>query len=63
MMTIPFFDLLIATQTDQTPDEDDDWSKYILQASFDGRLKSDEGFLSATGDLATLTAASGRIFI
>ena len=42
-----------------TLDEDDDM-KYILQASFDGRLKSDEGFLSATGDLCTLTAASGK---
>ena len=35
-------------------------SKFILQAEFDGRLKSDEGFLSAAGDLATLTAASGK---
>lgn len=32
----------------------------ILQASFDGRLKSNEGFLSAVGDLATLTAAAGK---
>lgn len=45
--TIPFVD-------------DDDDMKYILQAEFDGRLKSDEGFLSATGDLATLTAESGK---
>ena len=40
--------------------DDEDLSKYILQASFDDRLKSDEGFLSAAGDLAALTAASGK---
>lgn len=45
---------------DDQPSEDDDLSKIILQAEFDGRLKSDEGFLSAAGDLATLTAASGK---
>jgi len=32
----------------------------VLAASFDGRLKSDEGFLSATGDLCTLTASAGK---
>ena len=41
-------------------DDDDDMSKYTLQASFDGRLKSGEGFLSAAGDLTTLTSASGK---
>lgn len=33
---------------------------FIVQASFDGRLKSNEGFLSATGDLCSLTASSGK---
>ena len=32
----------------------------ILQASYDGRLKSAEGFLSAAGDLCSLTAGSGK---
>lgn len=32
----------------------------VLQASFDGRLKSNEKFLSVTGDLAKLTASSGK---
>jgi hypothetical protein len=41
-------------------EDDEDLTKYILQAEFDGRLKSNEGFLSATGNLATLTAASGK---
>lgn len=40
--------------------DDDELSKFVLQASFDGRLKSDEGSLSAIGDLATLTALSGK---
>ena len=39
---------------------DDYTTNIIVQASFDGRLKHDEGFLSATGDLCTLTAASGK---
>lgn len=39
---------------------DDDLTSIVLQASFDGRLKSAEGFLSAAGDLATLTAAAGK---
>lgn len=41
-------------------DDDDDMNKYVLQAAFDGRLKHDEGFLSATGDLATLTATASK---
>jgi len=40
--------------------EDDDLVNVILQASFDGRLKSAEGFLSTIGDLATLTASTGK---
>jgi hypothetical protein len=39
---------------------DDDTTNIIVQASFDGRLKHDEGFLSATGDLCTLTAAASK---
>lgn len=31
-----------------------------LQASFDGRLKSNEGQKTAIGDLATLTASAGK---
>lgn len=31
-----------------------------LQASFDGRLKQNEGFKNATGDLTTLTAGAGK---
>lgn len=40
--------------------EDADDMKYILQAALDGRLESAEGFKSATGDLCTLTVASGK---
>lgn len=42
------------------PTEDDDLTKYILQAEFDGRLKWDEGFLNTTGNLCTLTAATNK---
>lgn len=41
-------------------DEDFELSKIILQASFDGRLKSNEGFRTTTGDLVSLTAATGK---
>lgn len=44
----------------ESEDEDFELSKFILQAEFDGRLKSSEGFLSATGDLVILTAAAGK---
>ncbi|MCA9828294.1 MAG: hypothetical protein KC444_07900 [Nitrosopumilus sp.] len=39
---------------------DDDLTNIIFQASFDGRLKSSEGLLTAAGDLCTLTAAAGK---
>ncbi len=32
----------------------------LLRASFNNRLKSDERSLSAVGDLATLTAGTGK---
>ena len=35
-------------------------SNILLKHSFRGNLRSDEGFLSAIGDLATLTANSGK---
>ncbi len=34
--------------------------EYLAIKEFDGKLRSDEGFLSATGDLATLTANTGK---
>ena len=33
---------------------------FLVQKEFDGKLRSDEGTLSATGDLATLTANTGK---
>jgi len=33
---------------------------YLAKKEFDGKLRTDEGFLSATGDLATLTANTGK---
>jgi len=34
--------------------------EYLAIKEFDGKLRSDEGFLSAAGDLATLTATAGK---
>ena len=34
--------------------------EYLAIKEFDGKLRSAEGFLSATGDLATLTATAGK---
>ena len=34
--------------------------EFLSIKEFDGKIRSDEGFLSATGDLATLTATSGK---
>jgi hypothetical protein len=34
--------------------------EFLSKKEFDGKLREDEGFLSATGDLATLTANSGK---
>lgn len=33
---------------------------FLAKKEFDGKLKKNEGFLSAAGDLATLTASSGK---
>jgi len=44
------------------PDQEDNMSdiQYLAIKEFDGKLRSDEGFLSAPGDLATLTANTGK---
>ena len=34
--------------------------EFLAIKEFDGKLKKNEGFLSTTGDLATLTASSGK---
>ena len=34
--------------------------EYLAKKEFDGKLKKSEGFLSVAGDLATLTASSGK---
>lgn len=39
---------------------DEDTTNIIVQAEFDGRLKEDEGFLSATGTLCSITAAASK---
>lgn len=61
MSGIPFFDLLTGTRVVQNPLQgDDDVSTIIAQASFDGRLKHDEGNAAAAGDVCTLTAAASK---